>query len=181
MNNNIKFAIVGLCALGLSSCAMMDDSTGTSLSYPAYASYYDSQAYMRNTYNMPNYNYNYKYYESTRPKQDVVIPDSYHVGDMRTPVSFQDRDQTWVSSQNPQGYTIELAEGDKASKVAQTLYKAPKKDRMAQVKVQRDGKDYYRGVYGTFNSAADAQKALDALPPEIKSSATVRNWSSVQQ
>lgn len=180
MNNNFKFAVVGFYILSMSSCAMMDNSTGANLTYPAYASYAsyeDSLGYMRNNYKMPN-GYNYKYYEG---KQDVLVPDSYHVGDMRSPVSFKDRDQVWVSSQNPQSYTIELANGDKAAKVAQTLYKAPKKERMAQVKSERDGKDYYQGVYGSYGSAAEAQKALDALPPELKSGASVKNWGSVQR
>ena len=179
MNNNIKFAVLGVCVLSISSCAMMDNSTGKNLYYPAYAYYDDSQAYWRNSYRMP-YSYNYKYYESSRSKQEVVVPDSYHVGDMRSPISFKDREQVWVSNQNPQAYTIELAEGDKAAKVAQTLYKTPKNERMAQVRTQRDGKDYYQGVYGSYNSAAEAQKALDALPPELKSGARVKNWGSIQ-
>ena len=29
--------------------------------------------------------------------------------------------------------------------------------------------------------AAEAQKALDALPPELKSGASVKNWGSVQR
>ncbi|MGC1181746.1 SPOR domain-containing protein [Legionella sp.] len=183
MNNNIKFAVVGFCALGISSCAMMDNSTGTSLNYPAYApayaSYEDNKAYVRNNYKLPN-NYDYSYYENTSSKQEIVVPDTYHVGEMRSPVSFQDQDQTWVSSQNPQTYTIELAAGDKPAKVAQTLYKAPKNDRMAQVKYQQGGKNYYRGVYGSYSNAAEAQKALEALPPEIKRGASVKKWGSIQ-
>jgi hypothetical protein len=175
MNNNIKFAVVGLCALGMSSCVILENGTSDNLYYTTYAPYDDSRLYSQNNYKMPNANY------TVQSKQDVIVPDSYHVGEMRPPVSFQDRDQTWVSSQNPQGYTIELAEGEKASKVAQALYKAPKTNRMAQVRYLRDGKDYYRGVYGSYGSADEAKKALDSLPLEIKSSASVKNWSNIQQ
>lgn len=183
MNNNIKFAVVGLCVLGLSSCMIMNDTTSASLNYPAYHTYDNNQYYLQNTYNMPNTNYkydNYKYNEAYQTKQDILGSDSSPVSEARTPVSFHDRDHSWVSSQNPQAYTIELSEGEKASQVAQKLYKAPKSEKMAQVKYQQNGKNYYRGVYGSYNSAAEAQKALDALPPEIKNGASIKNWGSVQ-
>lgn len=170
--------MVGLCALGVSSCVIVDNRTSDDLYYPAYATYDNSQLYMQSNYSNSSYNYKYNY--SIQPKQDVVVPDSYHVGEVRSPVSFQDRDSVWVSSQNPQAYTIELANGDKASKVAQVLYKAPKNDRRAQVKYQRYGKNYYRGVYGSYHSAAEAQKALDALPVDIRNGATVTRWDRVQ-
>ncbi len=73
-----------------------------------------------------------------------------------------------------------MADGEKASQVAQTLYKAPKNDRMAQIKYQRNGKDYYKGLYGSYDSPEAAQKALDALPPDIKQGAGIKNWSNVQ-
>lgn len=173
MANTNKFILLGVCAFNLSSCSMID--TTENLSYPAYAYTYD--ATQPETYtNYTTNNYEYRYPQ----KQEVVVPDSYHVGEMRSPVSFKDRDQAWVNSQNPQGYTIELVEGDKAAQVAQVLYKAPKKDRMAQVHYDHDGKTRYKGVYGTYSSAEEAQKALNALPPEIKSGAAVINWNSVQ-
>lgn len=172
MNDAFKLTMIGICAFSMSSCSMMDKNE-----YPNYPTYvYDpAQPYTLNNYNTVNYDYSY------RQKQEVVVPDSYHVGELHSPVSFKDRDQTWVNSQNPQGYTIELTEGEKASQVAQVLYKAPKNDRMAQVKYDRDGKTHYKGVYGTYTSAEEAQKALNALPPEIKNGASVINWSSVQQ
>jgi hypothetical protein len=181
MNNKIKFAVIGVCALGMSSCVVMENSTTANLVYPNYPSYDSNQYYMQNYYSSSNYRYNYNYKYDSQPRQEVVVPDSYHVGSMRSPVSFHDRDESWVNSQNPQAYTIELTEGDKPSSVAQKLYKTPKNDRMAQVKYQRDGKERYRGVYGTYNSAAEAQKALDALPAEIKNGASVKSWGSVQQ
>lgn len=171
MDNKIKLALMGLCVISVSSCSMVD---GEYTNYPTYT-YYPAQPYTSSNYTMTNYDSRYT------PRQDVVVPESYHVGELRSPVSFKDRDETWVNNQNPQSYTIELTEGNKASTVAQVLYKAPKNDRMAQVKYERDGKTYYKGVYGTYNSSAEAQKALNDLPPELKNSASVVNWSSVQQ
>jgi septal ring-binding cell division protein DamX len=151
---------------------MANDNEGYTPNYPSYT-YNDNQ--------LINYNSSDAGYRHTDGGQQVAVPDSYHVSEYQPPVSFKDRDRTWVSGQNPQGYTIELAEGEKASQVAQTLYKTPKNDRMAQVKSQVNGKAYYKGVYGTYPDAASAQKALDALPDEVKKSAGVKSWGTVQQ
>ena len=170
--NTIRLITIGICTVGLSSCMMEEDNYSSS--YQTYT-YDQSQLYPQDSYRFNSY-----YQGPGSSSQTVTVPDSYHVGAYHSPVSFKDRDRTWVSSQNPQGYTIEVADGEKASQVAQKLYKAPKNDRMAQVKYQRNGKAYYKGLYGTYDSAESAQKALDALPPEIKQGAGVKNWGSVQ-
>lgn len=176
MKNNIKFLAVGLCTLGMSSCGVYEDrsdivyETAVYSSVPSNTYIYGQGYYRMNNYNDENY-----------PAQEgVSVPETYHVGAYHSPVSFKDRDRTWVSSQNPQGYTIEIADDEKAAQVAQKLYKAPKNDRMAQVKYQRNGKAYYKGLYGTYDSPEAAQKALDALPAEIKQGAGVKNWGAVQ-
>lgn len=174
MNNTIKFLIIGLCTINLSSCMTYDETNH--YAYEAYAydeSHFYSQDYTQfNTFSYPN--------QEPRVRPVVSVPDSYHVGEYHSPVASKDIDRTWVSGQNPQGYTIEVANGDKASQVAQKLYKAPKSDRMAQVKYHQNGKVYYKGLYGSYQSAEEAQKALDALPPEIKQGAGVKNWGAVQ-
>ena len=96
------------------------------------------------------------------------------------PASFKMRDKSWVSSQNPQGYTIELSNGEKASDVAGTLQKAPKNERMAEVKYQRDGKQYYKCVYGSYPTYEAAQQALSTLPEDVKQGATVKTWGHIQ-
>jgi septal ring-binding cell division protein DamX len=119
----------------------------------------------------------YKYQE---PQGEVSVPESYHVGQYQSPVSFKDRDRNWVTSQNAQGYTIELADDEKPAVVAKKLYNAPKNDRRAQIKYQRGGKSYYKGLYGTYNTPAEAQKALESLPDDVKKSAGVTSWGNVQ-
>ena len=175
MDTKIKLLAVGFYALSLSSCMINEDQTSSN--YRSYYAYDPAQMYAPGAYND---NYKMDNDNTYRPTQTVSVPDSYHVGEYHSPVSFKDRDRSWVSSQNPQSYTIEIADDAKASQVAQKLYKAPKNDRRAQVKYQRNGKAYYKGVYGSYNSAEEAQKALDALPAEIKQGAGVKNWSSVQ-
>lgn len=175
MNNKINYLALGLCTISLSSCMVYENQASSN--YRSYYSYDPTPMYTAGVYNYRLNNYNDS---ANPPTQAVSVPDSYHVGEYHSPVSFKERDSNWVSSQSPQAYTIEIADGEKASQVAQKLYKAPKSDRMAQVKYQRNGKSYYKGVYGSYNNAADAQKALDALPPEIKQGAGVKSWGSVQ-
>lgn len=175
MNNN-KLIIGALCLIQLTGCMNYEDSYPTA--YETYA-YDNSQFYPTVDYRMANYGSNSQPYKG-QGSGNVVVPDSYHVGAYHSPVSFKDRDKNWVRSQNPQGYTIEVADNAKASQVAQALYKAPKSDRRAQVKYYRNGQTYYKGVYGSYDSPEAAQKALDSLPAEIKQGAGVKNWSSVQ-
>jgi septal ring-binding cell division protein DamX len=171
MNNTIKFIGVGICILNLASCVTYEERDTPN--YQAYA--YDYAPIYQPSSSSPM-DYGPVYTTQT----SVSVPDSYHVGEYHSPVSFKDRDRTWVSSQNPQGYTIELADDEKASQVAKKLYQAPKNDRMAQVKYLRDGKSYYKGLYGTYPSAEAAQKALDALPSDVRQDAAIQSWGSVQ-
>lgn len=164
--------LVGFCVINLTSCGVYEDKEYLTYQPYSYANYqfYSTQ---------DNYRMNYYTYDDQSNK-GVVVPESYHVGQSHSPASFKDRDRTWVNSQNPQGYTIEVADDEQATTVAQKLYQAPKNDRMAQVKYFRDGKTYYKGLYGSYNNAEEAQKALDALPPEIKKNSGIKNWGGVQ-
>lgn len=172
MNNKIRILFLTLCISTLSSCMVYDDYNAAS--YQTYT-YDNTQLYPQADYRFYNYGY-----QNGAGQSEVSVPDSYHVGEYHSPVSFKDRDRNWVTGQNPQGYTIQIADDEKAAKVAQKLYKAPKSDRRAQVKYQRNGKAYYKGLYGTYDNAEAAQKALDELPPDIKQGAGVTNWGNVQ-
>jgi len=172
MNNQFKLIAIVLCSLNLTACILGEESSNTV--YTNYV-YDDRQFYPQGYYQRNEYSSSYS------SGQSVEVPESYHVGAYHSPVSSKDRDRSWVEGQNPQGYTIEVADEEKAAQVANKLYKAPKADRMAQVKYQRNGKPYYKGLYGTYDNAEAAQKALDSLPAEIKQGAGVKNWGSIQQ
>lgn len=155
---------------GLSSC--MDQSTHLN-AYEPY--HYADASYFSESYSLGSYNG-----WDNRSGRQVTVPDTYYAGATHSPGKHKDLDKNWVSTQNPQGYTIEIAEGNKASQVAGKLFKAPKKNRMAQIKYNQNGGAYYKGVYGSYNSYEDAQKALKELPDDIKQGAGIKQWGSVQ-
>ncbi|STX29363.1 Uncharacterized protein conserved in bacteria [Legionella beliardensis] len=167
---------VCICFSALASCGRVSD-----IPYPpTYTSQrYDDMRYYSQVYSQ---GINYGDYNSSAivSSQEVAVPESYHVGAYHAPARAKDRDKTWVSSQNPQGYTIEIADDEKAAQVAKKLYMAPKTDRTAEVRYQNNGKNYYKGLYGSFSSQEEAQKALNNLPEDLKQSAGVKNWGAIQ-
>ena len=173
MLTKLKIICISLCVVNLSACmtgGQRSYSSAQSYDYqtsPLYPEGYDNTVVYGNTH-----------YPS---QQTVIVPDSYHVGAFQSPTASKDLDKTWVSSQNPMGYTIQIADDEKAARVAGTLQKAPKNEHMAEVKYQRDGKAYYKGLYGTYPDQDAANKALSALPEDVKQSAAIQTWGSVQQ
>jgi SPOR domain len=175
MMNKGRFLIVGLGTAGLFSC------TGFEQNY--YARYPTSRAYAyENAPYYPLYHPATPYYGGfleSSPK--VVTRKSYYLGENHLPTSHKDVDRDWVEAQSPNDFTIEVAEDEKAAMVAGKLHQAPKRERSAEVKYYRDGKYYYKGVYGSYSNREEAQKALNSLPAEIKQGAGVKNWNSVQE
>jgi hypothetical protein len=173
MFNNPGFLTVCILSAGLTACASHEAN------YQNFQSYYTSYGYQPYQYQDIGYyrsDYSNGYSEST-----VTVPDSHYAGSYRSPTSHKDMDRNWVNSQNPKSYTIQIGESEKASQIAGRLYKAPKSDRSAEIKYNRDGRSYYKGVYGSYNNLDDAQKALNNLPAEIKQGADIKPWSSVQE
>lgn len=171
--NTAKLFTLSLCLGTLSSCTTIDGPYTQTTVYQPYS--YTNTSYYQQGYND---NLNNGYYT---PKKEVVVPESYHVNAYQSPVSHKEVDRTWVDQQNPQGYTIEVANGEKAAEVAKTLYKAPKTDRRAEIQYSQDGKTYYKGVYGSYNSYGEAQKAMNNLPADLRQNAGIKNWGSVQK
>lgn len=169
----IKQVTILLSVMMLCSCTMM--GTDGYSDYQSYYNYEDLVPYAEGTSGPEAYQ------DTIVSPRPVNIPDSYHVGAYHSPTSFKDRDKTWVNSQNSQSYTIILAEGAKASYVAGRLMKAPKTDRSAQVQYQQGNQTYYKGVYGSYHSYEDAQKALHALPSDLQEGAQIKSFSAVQQ
>ena len=175
MSHPIRLVSLCFCISSLTACAISnDDSYNNSYnqaSPPPYGSEVYPQGYETGGYTI----------EQPQSKGSVVVPETYHVGAYHSPAPSKDVDTGWINNQNPQGYTIQLADGDKASKVANTMQKTPKSERTAEIKYQHDGKTYYQGVYGSYPNAEAAQKALDALPADVKQNAGIKTWDSVQK
>ncbi len=170
MLHKTRVASVIICAISLSACMSYNPH-----GYSNYRSYvYEGEPLYPESYD------NGSGYNNSGEKKQVVVPETYLMNTSRAPTSHKDQDKSWVSSQNPQGYTIELADDDKPASVAGKLQKAPKNERMAEVRYENDGKTHYKGLYGTFGTAEAAQQALSALPADVKAGATVKNWGAVQ-
>ncbi|KTD29762.1 SPOR domain-containing protein [Legionella israelensis] len=172
MNHKNKLIIMSLCVAGLSSCTSMFEESQT-----VYQPYSYSQSHLYPEGRQPTSS-NYEARDAS--DKPVSVPNTYHVGEYHSPSSHKNRDKNWVNSQNPMGYTVEVADDEKASSVASKLQSTPQNDRRAEVEYTRGGKTHYKGLYGTYDSYQAAKKALDSLPPEIKQNAKVRNWGTVQ-
>lgn len=174
MLHKTKLLSICLCMSGLTACATDDSSTYRD--YQTYTYYNSTQLYYPQGYENTNY-----YSDAAPTERKVVeVPETYHVGAYHSPTPHTDVDRTWVNSQNAKGYTIELSDGDKPADVAGTLQKAPKTERTAEIKYQQGGKTYYKGLYGTYPSYEDAQKAMSALPEDVKQKAGIKSWGTVQ-
>jgi hypothetical protein len=174
----LKQIILLISISNLVSCGLPNYNSTDGI-YDNYYKYDESKYYSKTFYSQaydlggPD---NYKY----QPKREINIPDTYYTGAYRSPTSHKDMDKSWVQGQNPQQYTIEVADDEKAARVASKLYRLPKTDRSAELKYQKEGKVFYKGVYGTYNSKEEAEKALNNLPTDLKEKAGVREWGSVQ-
>lgn len=178
MKNKLCIIGLGICILTLSACSTVDGYQNDYMHYTSYQPY--GVHYGTTQFYPPSYEGGVNYYDSSQSASTANVPDSYYAGSTHSPVSHKDIDRQWVSNQNPQSYTIEMADSEKPSQVAGKLYKAPKTDRRAQVKYYRDGRSYYKGVYGSYNSYEEAQKALQSLPEEVKQGAGIKNWGQIQ-
>lgn len=111
----------------------------------------------------------------------INVPESYHVGQFRAPISSEANDHQWIMQQNLAFYTIELADNAQPAIVAKQLYLAPKTARMAEFKYRQNGIVRYKGVYGSYRTFEEAQMALQQLPPALRTQAQIRQWSQIQQ
>jgi septal ring-binding cell division protein DamX len=170
MSTSIRLLGLSLTMIGLSSC-MID---GTNPVYDQGA--YDNQKPLL----YPDSYESTVSYETPNAQTNVQVPETYYVGAHHAPAAAKDADSAWVASQSPQAYTIEVAQDEKAARVAGVLQKTPKNEHMAEVKYKQNGQVYYKGLYGSYNSQEAAQEALNGLPDDVKQHSGIKTWSSIQ-
>lgn len=163
---------LAICIAGLSLQAC--NSIYETFQYDGYTSGYSYNNYNNQYDNQDQGEYYYRSYRR------VNTPRSYHFSNSNSPKPHRARDRSWANQQDPNNYTIELKNGENPASVANTLHKTPKNARTAQIKYKKDGKTRYTGVYGTYKDKQSANKALQNLPPNIKSNAGVKPWSKIQ-
>jgi len=172
MLHKLKILSITCSALCLSACML--DGTNSTPNYYSQNRNEPTSLYPEGYESMNNDRPEPK---PTETANGVVVPETYHVGSSISPTSSKNSDRNWVSSQNPQGYTIKIAKGDKAATVANALYQAPKTEHAAEIQA-RNGS--YEGLYGTYATYEDAQQKLNTLPGSLKQGAEIQTWSSVQ-
>ncbi|WP_028388718.1 SPOR domain-containing protein [Legionella fairfieldensis] len=185
---NLHFLTLCLCAASLSSCSRVAPYDERYISYKPYAyentkfaNERDYERYMERHMEQKDY---------SRSPIDITSPESYYMhiygsstsrkSTLYRPVSHKEVDERWVRVQNPNSYTIEIANDAKASWVANKLYRMPKNNRSAQIRYYRNGKSYYSGLYGSYLNYEEAQRAFNNLPPDMKQGAVIKNWNNVQ-
>lgn len=93
------------------------------------------------------------------------------------PQTANQNDLNWVRAQSSYAYTIKLAEDPQASKVAKVLHAAPKTNHVAEV----PGKRGYIGVFGSYETREEAERAVKALPASIQQNASITQWQEIQR
>ncbi|HVT62916.1 MAG TPA: SPOR domain-containing protein [Legionellaceae bacterium] len=159
--------ISGLCLVILSLSACMGNGTNRDLFFwdtpndttPLYPETYDTS-----------------HYDNRNTQKTVVVPQSYHLS-VGNPIASKDEDKQWVASQNPNGYTIQIANDSKPAPVANKLQQVPKTERSAEVKSQSGT---YLGLYGSYPSREAAEAQRNLLPEHVKDQAQIKEWQSIQ-
>ncbi|PJD90735.1 MAG: SPOR domain-containing protein [Legionella sp.] len=171
----LRLSCISICILSLSAC-MLDGTNNSSNFWDSSPDGENNQLYPEG-YDTTYTNQSSEYNGSYKTQKNVVVPQSYHLGVMNTPVASKDEDRQWVDNQNPNGYTIQIADDTKPAPVANQLLKTPKNEHNAEVKSQSGA---YIGLHGSYATREAAEAQLNQLPEEVKQKAQIKNWQTIQ-
>lgn len=106
----------------------------------------------------------------------------YHGGPLPTDKLAETKDSSWVAAQNPEHYTLYLAGSYDLASLMSVAQSIPNQSKVNYYEVNFKGKSWFTLIYGEFESAQLAKKALRKLPDDIKKwSPLVRKFSEMQQ
>lgn len=156
-----------------SGCMDFSMGKGGDLDFSRYSS--SQKTFFKETDEMDleNQNPSWNLPEDSNPKHEAEV--NLH------PRSVKDLDEEWVMAQAPQSFTIELIQAEKPYLVAAVMNKAPKNEHIAALKYQNSGKNWYKGLYGSFPSYEAAQTAFETLPEDLKGSARIKSFEAAQR
>lgn len=87
----------------------------------------------------------------------------------------------WLRAQDPEFYTIQLAGSTERKDVERFIDRYALPGKAVVVEVLRNGKVWYMVLYNSYRTSGEAQRDLDALPPQIhRNDPFARRFSSVQ-
>jgi hypothetical protein len=87
----------------------------------------------------------------------------------------------WVSEQNPDFYTLQLARSDELDWLLNFAKKQPMLKNTAYFTEEKDGKKWYYLIYGNFKNRQSATNEINNLPKSLKKwSPWVRRFSELQ-
>lgn len=97
------------------------------------------------------------------------------------PGSLNDDYESWLWSQDPRKFTLQLLGARQTESVQQFLRKyADLNGKAVYFHTRHDSRDWYAVVYGVYTSREQAQQAIKRLPPELQSgSPWIRSFASI--
>jgi len=97
------------------------------------------------------------------------------------PAGSEIRDTSWVVSQPPDRYTIQVLGTENEVLLRHQIKRGGLLDKVAYYKKSRDGIPWYSLIYGSYASRAEAQSAAQGLPPSLsKGKPWIRKIGDIQ-
>ncbi len=125
---------------------------------------------------------------STIRSKSPSLPDNRSVPKKASPhhpSSASDRQirrEAWILHQRPDHYALQLAAGGNEQNIVAFINRHNLSGEAAYFRFKRNGDDWYCLLYGDFKDYAQAKRALDALPSQLRRSRPwVRTLASVQE
>ncbi len=93
-----------------------------------------------------------------------------------------DSAENWLLSQDPQDYTLQLLATHDEDLIRTYLHKHQFTEPVVYFAFQRNGKQWYAAVYGSYLGKPEAQDAVASLPPDAgKNPPWIRQFAGIQK